>query len=204
MSEFENAELKAIVLHLMKQNREKLLYFPAAVKLHHATRGGLLHHTLSIVKLAKAVCAAYPALDGELVYAGAILHDIGKLIELDANELGLAGAYTAEGQLIGHISLGMIAVDNAAKELGVSAKTSMLLEHMLLSHHGVPEFGSPKFPMFPEAEVLSELDLLDSRLYEMFSALDSVQDGAFTERQWALDNRQLYKIPKKEKSSDPA
>ena len=69
----------------------------------------------------------------------------------------------------------------------------MLVEHMLLSHHGQAEFGSPRFPMFPEAEVLSELDLLDSRLYEMFSALDGVMVGGFSERQWALDNRQLYR-----------
>ena len=77
--------------------------------------------------------------------------------------------------------------------LGVAEETGTLLEHMLLSHHGQPDFGSPRFPMFPEAEVLSELDLVDSRLYERYSALDSVQPGAFSERLWALDNRQLYR-----------
>lgn len=197
VAEFQNEDYKRLVLHLLSENREKLLYFPAAVKLHHATRGGLLHHTLSILKLAKAVAAAYPGLDEDLVYSGVILHDIGKLQELDANDLGLAGAYTVEGTLLGHINLGISMVSAAAEKLGISRESAMLIEHMLLSHHGQPEFGSPKFPMFPEAEVLSELDLLDSRLYEMFSALDSVQEGAFSERQWALDNRQLYKIPRK-------
>lgn len=193
---FSDEQIKRLVLEVLKNNRDQLLYYPAAVKLHHATRGGLLHHTLSILKLAKSVVAAYPQLNGDLVYAGVILHDIGKLRELDADELGLAGAYTTEGQLLGHINLGISEIAATAKALGIPREKSMLLEHMLLSHHGQPEFGSPKFPMFPEAEVLSQLDLLDSRLYEMFYALEGVQEGAFSERQWALDNRQLYKIPK--------
>lgn len=189
---FTDDDLRRLVQYLLKQNKEQLLFFPAAVKLHHATRGGLLHHTWSIVNLAKAVVAAYPSLDPDLVYTGAILHDIGKLQELETGALGLAGAYTPKGQLLGHISIGMAQVEAACELLGVPEETAMLVSHMLLAHHGQPEFGSPKFPMFPEAEVLSELDLLDSRMYEMFSALDGVQPGAFTERQWALDNRQLY------------
>ena len=143
-------------------------------------------------ELARHVIETYPALDGDLIYAGAILHDIGKLGELDAGELGLAGAYTTEGQLLGHITMGISEIAGAAELLGVPRETAILIEHMLLSHHGVPEFGSPKYPMFPEAEVLSELDLLDSRIYEMFRALEGVSRGGFTERQWALDNRQLY------------
>lgn len=193
---FDNTDLKRLVQYALKENREKLLFFPAAVKLHHATRGGLLHHVASILKLADAVCDAYPALDRDLVYTGVILHDIGKLRELDTGALGLASAYTAEGLLLGHISLGVSDVSAACELLGIPRSTAMLVEHMLLSHHGQPEFGSPRYPMFPEAEVLAELDLLDSRLFGMFAALESVQEGAFSERQWALDNRQLYRIPK--------
>lgn len=189
---FRDDDLRRLVQYMMKERREQLLFFPAAVKLHHATRGGLLHHTWTIVQLAGHVVETYPQLDGDLIAAGAILHDIGKLKELETGALGLAGAYTAEGQLLGHISIGVSEVSAAAELLGVPRETAMLIEHMLLSHHGQPEFGSPKLPMFPEAEVLSELDLLDSKLYEMFSALDGVSRGAFTERQWALDNRQLY------------
>lgn len=189
---FQDDDLRRLVQYLMKEHKEQLLFFPAAVKLHHATRGGLLHHTWTITQLAHSVAATYPALDADLIYAGAILHDIGKLSELDTGSLGLASTYTARGQLIGHISIGVSEVAAAAELLGVPQETSTLVEHMLLSHHGQPEFGSPRMPMFPEAEVLSELDLLDSKLYEMFSALDGVQRGAFSERQWALDNRQLY------------
>lgn len=155
--------------------------------------GGLLHHSWTIVQLARGVCDTYPLLDRELVYAGAILHDIGKLAELETGKLGIASAYTAPGQLLGHISIGVSMISEAGQLLGVSDETVLLLEHMLLSHHEKPEFGSPKPPMFPEAEVLSELDLLDSRLYAMFSALDGVQPGAFSERIWSLDNRMLYR-----------
>lgn len=189
---FADDDLRRLVQYLLKENKEKLLFFPAAVKLHHATRGGLLHHTWTITRLARAVLETYPQLDADLVYTGAILHDIGKLTELDTGSLGLAGAYTTPGQLLGHISIGASQVLAAAELLGVPEETAMLVAHMLLSHHGQPDFGSPRYPMFPEAEVLAELDLLDSRMYEMFSALEGVAKGGFTERQWALDNRQLY------------
>ena len=190
---FENEDLRMLVQYLLREHREALLRFPAALKLHHATRGGLLHHSWTIVQLARGVCDTYPLLDRELVYAGAILHDIGKLAELETGKLGIASAYTAPGQLLGHISIGVSMISEAGQLLGVSDETVLLLEHMLLSHHEKPEFGSPKPPMFPEAEVLSELDLLDSRLYAMFSALDGVQPGTFSERIWSLDNRMLYR-----------
>ncbi len=189
---FRDDDLRRLVQYLLKEKKERLLLFPAAVKLHHATRGGLLHHTLTMLQLAKAVCATYPRLDTDLVYTGVILHDIGKLDELSTGKLGLAGAYTAEGQLLGHITIGASEVLSTAELLGVPRETAMLVAHLLLSHHGQAEFGSPRPPMFPEAEVLSEIDLLDSRLYEMFSALEGVTRGGFTERQWALENRQLY------------
>lgn len=190
---FQNEDLKRLVQYLLRENREQLLLFPAGVKLHHATRGGLLHHTLSVVHLAQSIADRYPWLDRELLLAGATLHDIGKLVELDTGALGLAGAYTAKGQLLGHISIGMSMIAQAAEVTMVPPETAMLLEHMLLAHHGTPEYGSPRLPMIPEAEVLSICDLLDSRLYEMRAALDGVAPGGFSERIWALDNRQLYR-----------
>ena len=191
---FADDELKRLVQYLLRENREQLLLFPAGVKLHHATRSGLLHHTCAVLNLAKHIAELYPSLHKDLLFAGAILHDIGKLKELDANTLGIAGAYTSEGQLLGHISVGMAMVAAAAEITMVSPKTAMLIEHMILSHHGKPEFGSPRLPMFPEAEVLSICDLLDSKMYEMDAALDGVAQDGFSERLWALDNRQLYKI----------
>ena len=190
---FKDADLSKLVTRLMDDNKKSLILFPAAVKLHHAYRSGLLHHTYSVYRLGKAVTALYPKLNGELITAGAILHDIGKIYEMDTGKLGLAGAYTAEGQLVGHIQLGIDMLRRTAEELNTPEETVLLLEHMLLSHHGVPEFGSPKYPMFPEAEVLSQCDLLDSRLFEMFDALSAVAPGGFSERIWSLDNRMLYK-----------
>ena len=87
----------------------------------------------------------------------------------------------------------MAMIERAAAELMINDETKMLLQHIVMSHHGVPEFGSPKPPMFPEAEIVSEVDLLDARLFEMYDALSGIVTGGFTERLWALDNRQLYK-----------
>ena len=191
---FEDEDLRRIVQYLMRENREQLLIYPAGVKLHHATRGGPLHHTVSVLHLAQKIAELYPSLHRDLLCAGAILHDIGKVKELDTGSLGIAGAYTSEGQLLGHINVGMAMIAAAAEITMISPKTAMLLEHMILSHHGKPEFGSPRLPMFPEAEVLSLCDLLDSKMYEMNDALDGVSPDGFSERQWALDNRQLFKI----------
>ena len=191
---FGDEDLRRIVQYLLRENREQLLIYPAGVKLHHATRSGLLHHTCAVLHLAERIAELYPSLRKDLLFAGAILHDIGKLKELDADTLGIAGAYTNEGQLLGHINMGMAMIAAAAEITMISPKTAMLLEHMILSHHGKPEFGSPRLPMFPEAEVLSICDLLDSKMYEMDAALDGVSPDGFSERLWALDNRQLFKI----------
>ena len=183
--------------YILRENREELLRYPAALKLHHAMRGGLLYHTHTMLRAAEAVCGVYkklyPALSCELVYAGIILHDIAKVPELTVGGLGLATGYSTPGQLLGHINMGVAIVERAAAELMIDNSTKELVQHILLSHHSVPEYGSPKPPMFPEAEIVSQIDVLDSRMFEMFDALSAVSDGEFTERQWALDNRQLYK-----------
>lgn len=193
---FKNEELKKITQHLLLKNRERLTVYPAALKLHHAQRGGLMFHTLTMLKSAEGIMNAYveiyPSLCRDLVNAGIILHDIAKLDELNVGEIGLAIGYSAQGQLLGHISMGAAIISEAAKELDISEKTSMLLMHIMLSHHGVPEFGSPRMPMFPEAEIVSEVDHLDAKLFTMYSTLDGVETGDFSERVWSLDNRQLY------------
>ena len=189
---FADDEIKRLTQYLLRGNKALLLRAPAAVKLHHATRGGLLHHTYTMLQAAKALCPLYPLLDTDLVYAGAILHDIAKLEELEIGSLGLANGYTEAGKLVGHINLGVCMVAAACEALDISHDIRILFQHMLLSHHGIAEYGSPRPPMFPEAELVSELDLLDSRLYEMFDALSGIPKGGFSERMWALDNRQIY------------
>ena len=189
---FKDPELKALVLTRLEECGDKLNYYPAASKLHHAERSGLLHHVSTMLRMAGHVCEVYPTLDADLLAAGVILHDLCKITEMAADDIGMVSDYTAEGMLVGHLVQGVAELARCGRELGVRAETMLLLEHMILSHHDLPEFGSPKKPMFPEAEVLHVLDLLDARMFEMNRALANIQPGRFTERIWSLD-RKLYK-----------
>lgn len=187
----QNPTLKALTGELLKRAAEKIQYYPAAQSMHHAERSGLLHHLTDMLSAARAICACYPYLDADLVMAGVIVHDLGKLTEMDANKLGAVNEYTKEGLLLGHIVTGVSDLREAAKALGMNPDDEypLLLSHMILSHHGIPEYGSPRMPMFPEAEVLNWLDVLDSRLYEMREAQLRTKQGGFSDKVFALDRR---------------
>lgn len=189
---FSDENLKLLVSEILKDNRLKLLYWPAAFKLHHALRGGLLFHTLSIVRLAQSVCEIYPFVDRELLISGAILHDIAKLSEFEVADTGIATGYSVQGNLLGHLAMGAMVINKYAEKLGTEKKTATLLEHMVLSHHGEPEFGAAVRPSFIEAELLSELDLMDSRVFEMREAVANTQADDFSGKLWAMDNRKLF------------
>ncbi len=193
VNDFKDADLKKIVTYLIEGNKEKLLYFPAAFRLHHAIRSGLLMHTSSIVKLCEGICKVYPFVNRELLISGAILHDIAKTVEFEVRETGIASGYTVEGNLIGHLVKGAMMISEAGKTLGIDSEKSMLLQHMVLSHHGEPDFGAAVRPLFLEAELLSQLDLMDARVYEIMDAVSTVQKGEFTNRLWALEDRKFYK-----------
>lgn len=189
---FADRDLQLIVGESLRRNKEKLLYYPAAFRLHHAVRGGLLYHTTSIVRMAQAVAKLYTNVDEELLVSGAILHDIAKTWELAVSDTGLAKGYTTPGDLIGHLVKGAIDIELVAHETGADPEKAMLLQHMVISHHGEPEYGAAVRPMFLEAEILAHLDNLDATIFEINNATSKVQPGAFTDRQWALDNRKLY------------
>lgn len=189
---FADADFKKLVSYMLEQNKEKLLYWPAAYRLHHALRGGLLMHTLSIVRLCEGVCKVYPFVNRDLLLSGAILHDIAKLSEFVVGDTGIASGYSVEGNLIGHLVMGARMVDEAAKALAIPAEKSVLLQHMVLSHHGEPDFGAAVRPLFLEAELLSELDLMDARVYQIHDTTTPLQKGAFTNRLWALEDRKMY------------
>ena len=189
---FSDEGLKELVNKLLDDCGDKLLICSAALRMHHAMRGGLLFHTLSMLRVGKAVCSVYPFLRKDLVYAGIIVHDLFKLKEISFADTGLASEYTPVGGLVGHIVGGAIDIGLAGKELGTDPETVMLLEHIVLSHHGIPEYGSPIPPMFPEAEVVSAIDRLDASLFEMLAAIDGVDKGKTTGRVWGLD-RKLYR-----------
>lgn len=196
----KDEELKKLTYALVKDREKELLFWPAAFKLHHAMRGGLLYHTLSIIKLAQGVCSLYPAVDKDLLMCGIIVHDLCKIDEFDISTAGLATGYSVKGELLGHLVMGAVKIELKAKELGISDDTVTLLQHMVISHHGEPEFGAAVRPMFLEAEILSQLDTLDATVYEISNAVGDTKQGEFTPRQWALDNRKLYNHGRKEVS----
>ncbi len=167
---------------------------PAARQLHHAWLGGLLEHVVSLLKLADRVVPHYPILQRDLVLTGVILHDIGKVREL-AWDVGFE--YTIEGTLLGHIQMGLEMVQKAMAGLpDFPPRLKTLVEHMILSHHGKLEFGSPKLPMIPEALVLNFLDDLDAKMQAVANEFEKcAREGKpgdeLTGRVWSLDQRQL-------------
>ena len=174
---------------------------PAAKSMHHAYLGGLLEHTLNLLKLAEAVCPLYPKISRDLVLMGLFLHDLGKTRELIYDR---AFGYTERGELIGHIVEGAIMLHDKAQQMmatkGVRLPAGALtvLQHIVLSHHGVPEYGAPKVPMTPEAILVSMLDNVDAKLAMALAAARPDEGrafelgGNFTERLWALDTK-LYR-----------
>ena len=191
-------DLRRITCELLDRAGDKLLTFPAAKQMHHAERSGLLHHTTTMLRAANAIMSVYPQLNASLLIAGVIVHDLAKIDEMDADTLGLVSDYSVDGKLIGHIVRGVVNIQLAAEKTKASPGKALLLQHMVLSHHGIPEYGSPLAPKFPEAEVLNTIDTLDARLYEMDEALSRAIPGGFSEKVWGLDNRQLYRIPEDE------
>jgi 3'-5' exoribonuclease len=167
---------------------------PAARQLHHAWLGGLLEHVVSLLALAEKVAAHYPLLDRDLLLTGVVLHDIGKVRELSW-EIGFD--YTIEGTLLGHIQMGIDLVEKTIAGLpDFPERLRTLVLHMILSHHGKLEFGSPKLPMIPEALVLNFVDDLDAKMQAVTGEFEkSLREGKgpdeLTGKVWALDNRQL-------------
>lgn len=192
VASFEDDDFKRLVTEIIAKYRDKLLYWPAASSLHHAINGGLLMHTLSILRMADSVTKIYTYLNADLLFSGIILHDIMKIEEIGSTELGVPTEYTIRGQLIGHLVLGAMEIDRIGREIGVPEEKLTLLEHMLISHHGVPEFGCAQRPMFTEAMVLSALDDLDAKLYEFRNITSGLKEDGFSNKIEILDRRRIY------------
>jgi 3'-5' exoribonuclease len=194
--------LKALLETIFADEAIALAYrtAPAAKSIHHGWIGGLIEHVLSVCRLAKLTAAHYPDIDFDLLLAGVILHDIGKIHELTyARSLG----YSDAGQLIGHITIGIRMVEDAARKLpGFPPLLLDLVEHMILSHHGQLDFGSPKVPLFLEAMLLHLIDNMDSKMEAMRAhiAKDRQATGV-----WTGYNAPLERIVlKKQQYLDPA
>ncbi|WP_342430177.1 3'-5' exoribonuclease YhaM [Neobacillus sp. FSL H8-0543] len=188
--DMKNPNIQRITRHLLKKHHQAFIEYPAATKNHHEFVSGLVYHVVSMLDLAKSIATLYPSLDKDLLYAGVILHDMGKVVELSGP---ISTVYTVEGNLLGHITIMVNEIGKAADELGITGEEVLLLKHLVLSHHGKAEWGSPKPPLIKEAEVLHYIDNLDAKMNMLDRALERVKPGEFTERVFALENRSFYK-----------
>ncbi len=193
---FTDPHLKQLLTTLLSNPELAQAYreAPAAKQLHHAYLGGLLEHVISLLKLADRVAPHYPVLHRDLLLTGVILHDIGKVHEL-AWEVGFE--YTVEGTLLGHIQMGAELVEKTIANMPeFPPRLKTLVLHVILSHHGKLEFGSPKLPMIPEALVLNFIDDLDAKMQAIAAEFEkSLREGKaadeLTGKIWALDQRQM-------------
>lgn len=187
-----NDHIARLCRHLYEERKDKLLYYPAAKSNHHAIRSGLLYHLLRMLRSAAALADVYENIDTDLLFAGVLLHDIEKLSELDSDEQGICD-YTVKGNMIGHINMAVVTIEKVGEALGVPAEEIMLLQHMVLSHHYQPEYGSPKKPMIKEAELLHYVDMIDARMYDFEEAVQTLEPGELSEPIWSLDRRRIYR-----------
>ncbi len=195
ISSMTNPHLKALLDSIFADEALAKAYrtAPAAKQIHHAWLGGLLEHTLSLAALAESTAAHYAGIDRDLLMTGVILHDIGKTRELGYER---SFAYTAEGQLLGHIVIGAQLVDeHIRRQPEFPPKLRLLVQHLILSHHGELAYGSPKVPLFPEALLLHHLDNMDSKMEAMRALIanDKNLEGTWTSYNSALDRAALKK-----------
>lgn len=187
----QNDVYRKLVIGMLSYVGDKFFTFPAASKIHHGWKGGLSDHSLSMAILADELCKHYPQLDRDLLVSAALIHDVGKTAELSGP---VTTEYTLEGKLEGHISLANAWLSEVSEKLGVQEREeTVLMHHMILSHHGKMEYGSPVAPMIIEAEALYLIDNMDARLTSLKMALDAIKPGTWTSRMFQFENRQFYK-----------
>ena len=167
----DDYSLTALTVKLIESNSKAFCSSSAAKTMHHNLMGGLLYHTYRMVKTADSICNVYSGLNRELLICGTCLHDIGKITELSTSALGSA-SYTPDGRLFGHALIGIEMIDKAVAEADAKAgketynrEDIRLLKHLIASHHGTLEWGAIALPAIPEAMVLHNIDMIDSRMY---------------------------------------
>lgn len=191
IDEMKNPHLQKLLKAFLDDGEivAQLKVAPAAKSLHHAFIGGLIEHITSLLELSKGITECYEFMDGDLLTTGIVLHDLGKIRELDTRRMF---EYTDEGRLLGHITIVLRMLDRKCNTIkSFPSKWKVLVEHMILSHHGKYEFGSPKLPSFPEALALHYLDDLDSKLHSMRAALS---DASIEDSDWTSYSRSLQRF----------
>ena len=205
----QNNDVKMLVTKLLANFAKRFYVWPAAVRNHHDYISGLLYHSITMADMAVKVCSVYPQINRDVLLGGAIIHDLGKTVELSGVQ---STAFTLEGKMLGHISIGQAELRKAAKELGMYAyddlpeeeqvethplfrkkEVAVCMEHMILSHHGQPDFGSPVRPLTREAHVLAAIDDLDAKMNILDKAYASVEPGNSTAKLFNMDERYFYK-----------
>lgn len=190
VASIEDEDYRAVAAAMLGRHGEKLYAIPAAKSVHHAFLGGLLMHTANMMKIADFLAAMYPeTIDRSLLLTGTLLHDMAKEQEFVFSQLGLAVDYSIEGQLLGHLVVGAQETAEVAASLDVPEDKSMLLRHLILSHHGEPEFGAAVRPLCAEAELLSLIDSVDSRMEIYRETYDTMDVGTFSPRIFALEKK---------------
>ena len=186
----EDEDYRAAAEAMLERHGQALERIPAAKSVHHAFLGGLLMHTANMMKLADFLAELYrDTIDRSLLLAGTLLHDIAKEQEFVFSQLGLATDYSVKGQLLGHLVMGAQEAARVAETLHVPEEKSVLLQHLILSHHGEPEFGAAVRPLCAEAELLSLIDAVDSRMEIYRETYDTMDAGTFSPRIFALEKK---------------
>ena len=186
----EDQDYLVICKEMLSRFGEKVKNIPAAKSIHHSFLNGLLMHTTYMLQTADFLAGMYESvIDRSLLIAGTLLHDFAKCEEFTTSPLGLVTDYSKKGQLLGHLVMGAHEVANVASEMHVPEEKSVLLQHLILSHHGEPEFGAAVQPMCAESELLSFVDMIDSRMEIYRETLEEVPAGEFSKRIFALDRR---------------
>ena len=186
----EDADYRQVARTMLERHLETFASIPAAKSVHHSFLSGLLMHTANMMAMADFLSGQYVSvIDRSLLLTGTLLHDFAKEIEFRFSDLGIVTDYSVKGQLLGHLVMGAQEVAQVCAELGTPEEKSLLLQHMILSHHGEPEYGAAVKPMFAEAELLSYIDMVDSRMEIYAELLPSVAEGSFSSRVFALDKR---------------
>lgn len=193
IASIEDADYKAVCLALLERHKESFQSIPAAKSVHHGFLQGLLMHTGTMMRIADFLARTYAdTVDRSLLLAGTFAHDLQKEREFVFSPLGLVTDYSLSGQLLGHLVMGAQEIDEIARELAIPQEKAVLLEHLVLSHHGEPEYGAAVRPVCAESELLSYIDMIDSRMEIYRETLEKTPLGAFSERVFALDGKKLY------------
>lgn len=191
ISAIDNKILHDIVYDIVNKYEKDFYLYPAAAKLHHAYVGGLAYHTLGMLDLSKGMISSYPYLSKDYLYAGIILHDIGKVVEFSGVE---KTEYALKGQLLGHLLIGCNIIELTAQRLGYAdTEEVLMLSHMVASHHGVAQYGAIKKPATAEAAMLWFIDTIDSKFRVLGEELEKTKEGEFTEPVGVMDRVKFYK-----------